>query len=123
MASPRWFTNAVGEISTSLPPERLLALLLTIEARMGRDRSKGRDRAIDLDILLYGNLQMISNRLAIPHPRLAERLFVLEPLAELAPGLRVPPSGATVAELLAARRQHPLGQQAIQGCWPDSHES
>ncbi len=123
MESPAWFTNAAGELATRLAPEELLTALLDIERAMGRDRDQGRDRCIDLDILLYGELCMTSNRLTIPHPRLGERLFALEPLAELAPGLRVPPAGATVSELLARRRRQPLGQRAIRRHWPGGHTS
>lgn len=60
-----------------------------------------------MDLLLYGNLESSSPELTLPHPRLRERRFVLEPLAELAPDLAVPPDGATVRELLARLRPEP----------------
>ncbi len=85
MESDQWFTNAVGAVDTSLPPDELLELLLSIEKKMGRDRSKGEDRIIDLDILYYNDLIQDSGHLTIPHPEMHKRLFVLAPLEELAP--------------------------------------
>jgi len=76
MDSPSWFTNAVGEIATSLAPEELLDALLGIERAMGRDRNQGRDRCIDLDILVYGDRRMAGKRLTIPHPKLADQIGV-----------------------------------------------
>ncbi len=99
------FLNAVAELETDLGPAALLRRLQAIERRMGRVRVKGRrwgPRTIDLDLLVHGAEERTSARLALPHPRLAERAFVLVPLAELAPGLRVPGTGRTVGGLLAA---------------------
>ena len=97
------FLNAVAEVDAVLGPEELLAALLDVEQRLGRVRTGPRwgPRTIDLDLLLYGDLELAGPRLTLPHPHLHERLFVLEPLLELAPGLVVPGRG-TVAALAAA---------------------
>lgn len=95
------FLNLVAEAETDLFPKQLLARTQQIERELGRARTlpKG-PRTIDIDILLYGNLVMDTPELTIPHPRMAERLFVLEPLAELAPELRHPATHRTVREML-----------------------
>jgi 2-amino-4-hydroxy-6-hydroxymethyldihydropteridine diphosphokinase len=80
-----WFINAVGVIETTLSPEQLLEKMLAIEKEMGRDREKGIDRSIDLDLLYYNDMIMNSPQLILPHPEIQNRLFVLLPLAELAP--------------------------------------
>jgi 3-oxoacyl-[acyl-carrier protein] reductase len=96
------YLNAVAEICTEVPARDLLDQLLAIENSLGRVRQE-RDgpRTIDLDLLLYGDLVYSEERLILPHPRLHERLFVLQPLAQLAPGLIHPVLKRTVAELLA----------------------
>jgi 2-amino-4-hydroxy-6-hydroxymethyldihydropteridine diphosphokinase len=97
-----WFLNQVIEAETTLFPRQLLARLLRIEREMGRVRiTPSGPRTIDLDILLFGNAVVHAAGLEIPHPRMAERRFVLEPLAELAPDVRVPRGRRTVRELLA----------------------
>ncbi len=81
------FLNCVVKIKTALTPTELLVFLQEIEHRLGRVRTfKDGPRIIDLDILLYDNVIINTPSLLIPHPRLQERLFVLEPLAEIAPG-------------------------------------
>jgi len=83
------FINAVAQIETGLPAERLLAELQEVEARQGRKRSfPNAPRTLDLDVLLYGNGEIRSATLTVPHPRMHERAFVLKPLLEIAPGLR-----------------------------------
>ena len=99
---PRFF-NAVVAIDTELSPRNLLRSLLDIEKGYGRDRSAGipnGPRTLDLDILLLGDLQVSEPGLQIPHPRLADRAFVLIPLNEIAPEIIVPGHQTTVAELL-----------------------
>ena len=90
------FLNGAAELRTELGPRELLALLLAVEARFGRDRSAGPPqgpRTLDLDLLLYGSERLGEPGLELPHPRLHERLFVLRPLAELDPSLEVPGKG------------------------------
>jgi 2-amino-4-hydroxy-6-hydroxymethyldihydropteridine diphosphokinase len=96
------FLNAVAELETDLPPRELLQRLLDVERSLGRTRGGERwgPRTIDLDLLLYGGETIDEPGLTVPHPRMHERLFVLEPLAELAPGLDVPGRGE-VSFLLA----------------------
>jgi 2-amino-4-hydroxy-6-hydroxymethyldihydropteridine diphosphokinase len=95
------FLNGVGALETSLGARELLDRLLAVEQRFGRVRVPGEHgpRTLDLDLLLYGDKTIDEPGLAVPHPRLHERRFVLEPLAELAPGLVVPGCG-TVEFLL-----------------------
>ena len=96
-----WFLNQVLECETDLFPRQLLARLQNIERAMGRKRRVAkRPREIDLDILLYGSAVVKAPELEVPHPRLAERRFVLEPLAELAPEKRHPGTRRTVREML-----------------------
>jgi 2-amino-4-hydroxy-6-hydroxymethyldihydropteridine diphosphokinase len=101
------FLNAVAALDTDLPPRELLDRLLEVERELGRTRDGFRygPRTIDLDLLLYGAERLDEPGLTVPHPHLHERLFVLEPLAELEPGLDVPGKGL-VADLLA-RLQSP----------------
>jgi 2-amino-4-hydroxy-6-hydroxymethyldihydropteridine diphosphokinase len=88
------FLNAVAALDTRLPAAALLAALHGIEARQGRARPyRNAPRTLDLDLLLYGRERMASPGLTLPHPRLHLRAFVLEPLAEIAPGLDIPGLG------------------------------
>ena len=94
------FINAAAAIVTRLPPRRLLAALLQIEARHGRNRTfKNAPRSLDLDLLLYDGLIMHEHGLTLPHPRMTERAFVLAPLAEIAADTRIPGHGS-VADCL-----------------------
>lgn len=96
------YLNAVAELRTALSPEALLALLHRLEAAAGRVRREPwAPRPLDLDLLLYDDLVREGAPPELPHPRMAERRFVLQPLADLAPERAVPGTGATVAELLA----------------------
>jgi 2-amino-4-hydroxy-6-hydroxymethyldihydropteridine diphosphokinase len=97
------FLNGVAKIATTAGARDLLDYLLDLELRLGRDRASGPPggpRTIDLDLLLYGNEIIDEPGLRVPHPRLHERKFVLEPLAELAPSLEIPGRGS-VSALLA----------------------
>lgn len=96
------FVNAVAHIETGLSPQDLLQALLDIERAAGRDRTGERwgPRVLDLDLLLYDELMLQENHLTVPHPRIADRAFVLLPLADLAPDLIIPGQGR-VADLLS----------------------
>ena len=103
------FANAVVALETHLSPQQLLDGLLSIELDFGRDRiasPPNGPRTLDLDILFYGDMVLSESGLEIPHPRLAARAFVLVPLHEIAPNLRDPRSGKTVAEMLQALTDH-----------------
>jgi len=97
------FLNAAVRVETELAPRELLHLFLGIEERMGRvRRERFGPRTIDLDLLLYGDEVVDEPGLTVPHPRLTERRFALEPLSDLDPGLTIPGSGpisALLAEL------------------------
>lgn len=96
------FINAVAAVKTALNPFALLKLLHAIETDFGRVRSRpNAPRTLDLDLLAHGRTVMSDAALELPHPRLAERRFVLAPLAEIAPGWRHPVTGMTAAEMLA----------------------
>ncbi|MGQ9571612.1 MAG: 2-amino-4-hydroxy-6-hydroxymethyldihydropteridine diphosphokinase [Dehalococcoidia bacterium] len=98
------FLNAVCRVTTGLEPPALLRFLQNLEHELGRQPGGQRwgPRPIDLDILLYDDRLVDTPELEIPHPRLAERAFVLAPLCELAPQFRHPLLGKTMKELLAA---------------------
>ena len=88
------YINAVAQISTTLGAEALLQALHAIEAAHGRERPyRNAPRTLDLDLLLYGDEQIASATLTVPHPRLLERAFVLAPLLELSPAIEVPGLG------------------------------
>ena len=95
------FVNAAAEIATTLPPRALLDALLAIERAQGRHRDGTRwgPRTLDLDVLIYGDRVVDEPGLAIPHPHLADRAFVLLPLADIDPALHVPGKGR-ISELL-----------------------
>jgi len=88
------FVNAVAQLETGMPAERLLDELQALESRHGRQRSfANAPRTLDLDLLLFEKLQVKTERLTLPHPRMHERAFVLEPLLEIAPRASIPGIG------------------------------
>lgn len=97
-----WFLNAVARLATTLSPQALLCVMQATEQRLGRTPApRWGPRVIDLDMLLYDNLELHTPSLTIPHAALHERAFVLVPLHELAPELRLP-SGVWVRDLVTA---------------------
>ena len=103
------FYNIVLEARTGVLPRVLLRRLQTIERELGRRRVVANGpRTIDIDILLYGRFVIRAQDLEVPHPRMEERRFVLEPLAEIAPALRHPVSKRSIAELLAGTKDQPV---------------
>ena len=109
MVSDNWFTNAVGEIHSNMSPLSLLRHLLAIETTRGRWRDPAKsghqNRTLDLDLLYYGGLQLTTADLRLPHPERLKRLFVLEPLAEIAGDFTDCEVSRPVMALLADLRQ------------------
>ena len=100
------FINAVAQLETTLAPEALLDELLALEQRFGRIRGeRNGPRTLDLDLLLYDNLELELPRLTLPHPRLHLRAFVLLPLTEISPDLRLAGRGTLAAWLPAVANQ------------------
>lgn len=114
------FLNMVCEVVTTLPPAGLLALFKSFESMLGRaPGTSGLPRPIDIDILFYGKSVVNTPELNIPHPRLAERAFVLIPLAEIAPDLEHPVLHKSVKEMAASVGS----KQDVVKCQPDSQSN
>ncbi|MGB9074248.1 MAG: 2-amino-4-hydroxy-6-hydroxymethyldihydropteridine diphosphokinase [Terriglobales bacterium] len=112
-----WFLNCVVAVEIGMPPRELLNLALAIERAMGRQRTREKGpRAIDIDILLFGDRVINEPGLKIPHPAMHQRRFVLEPLAEIAPGVLHPAIKKTARQLLAGL---PTGQ-AVRNLRPET---
>lgn len=111
------FFNAVVGIRTTLSPLQLLKACGDIEVAFGRDRSRA-DRMIDLDILLYGDVVLETPGLTVPHPKMAQRRFVLEPLAEIAPETIHPLTNVTVAEMLSGIEEQQRVERLQQPLFP-----
>lgn len=123
MDSPHWFINAVGLLRTTIPPQELLLLLQAMERDFGRVRDPNasgyQDRCLDLDLLLYDDLTLHSPELILPHPRMHERRFVLEPLLEVAGSVTLSPCGLPQAEWIEQGLRN-LGPQGVERCsWAD----
>ncbi|MCA9279113.1 MAG: 2-amino-4-hydroxy-6-hydroxymethyldihydropteridine diphosphokinase [Phycisphaeraceae bacterium] len=107
------YVNAAAHLRVSCAARGLLDTLLEVEREFGRDREREQrwgDRTLDLDLLIYGDSSIDEPGLTVPHPRLAERAFVLEPLIEIASEQQMLPDGKTVSEGLAARVRMELHQ-------------
>jgi 2-amino-4-hydroxy-6-hydroxymethyldihydropteridine diphosphokinase len=103
------YVNAVAEIRTALTPSALLSRMRAIERRQGRRRHgptrRNAPRVLDLDLLLFGRRRLSRPQLSLPHPRMHERAFVLQPLIDIAPATSIPGRGAARAWLRRARGQ------------------
>ncbi len=108
------FLNMVCQAHTRLEPADLLALVKGIEKKLGRTGKSGAPRPIDIDILLYGEQIIETTELTIPHPRMAERAFVLEPLAEITPEILHPVSGRTAKEMLQDLKEGRQGKLPLE---------
>jgi 2-amino-4-hydroxy-6-hydroxymethyldihydropteridine diphosphokinase len=110
------FLNGVAMVRTDLGPRHVLEALLRIERRFGRDRGQANaPRTLDLDLIAYGRAAVDEPGLALPHPRAADRRFVMGPLAEIAPGWRHPALGQTAAALAGSARVGADARKADQG--------
>jgi 2-amino-4-hydroxy-6-hydroxymethyldihydropteridine diphosphokinase len=103
-AGQPWYVNAVARVRTALPVEAFFRELQVLEQGAGRpeNRRSGEPRTLDLDLLLFDTLVLDTPGLVLPHPRMWERRFVLEPLVEIAPRVREPRSGRPISDLLRA---------------------
>ncbi len=124
MESANWFINAVGCLETSLSPVELLDVLLALEVYYGRKRSQAiagyQDRTLDLDILLFGDMVLNSERLIIPHSQLQQRLFVLAPLVEIGAQVLHPVLKRRISSVFADLGGRSPEADCEKMSWPDS---
>ena len=127
MESENWFINAVGSLETSLEPFELLREMFVVEKSLGRKRVLDgipEDRSLDLDLLYWGERVSDDPWVTLPHPEIAKRLFVLQPLAEIGPGVCHPVTQKTSVEmlnnLLAIEQEAGSGQQVHIMSWPST---
>ncbi len=117
-AHQEWFLNACVALDSDLSPEQLLSGIADIEAYLGRERTiPNGPRKIDIDLLLYDDLVVDAPEITLPHPRMHERRFVLEPLASIAPELLHPGLGKTIMALLAELPAEPTVNLAQDADW------
>jgi 2-amino-4-hydroxy-6-hydroxymethyldihydropteridine diphosphokinase len=127
MESENWFINAVGSLETSLEPFELLREMFVVEKSLGRKRVLDgipEDRSLDLDLLYWGDRISDDPKVTLPHPEIANRLFVLQPLAEIEPELYHPVTQKTSVEMLqnflAEKHEVGSGQQVQIVSWPST---
>ena len=114
------YLNSALRVRTRLEPLALMETLLEIERALGRKREvRWESRIIDLDLLLYGQMQFESQTLTLPHPRLHQRRFVLEPLSEIAGEVMHPKQGRTIAELNAELRGSLVDDEVVRIAGPE----
>ncbi len=117
-ADQDWFLNACVALDSDLSPEQLLSCIADIEAHLGRKRTiPNGPRQIDIDLLLYDDLVVDTPEITVPHPRMHERRFVLEPLASIAPEFLHPGLGKTIVALLAELPAEPTVKLAQDADW------
>jgi 2-amino-4-hydroxy-6-hydroxymethyldihydropteridine diphosphokinase len=129
MESENWFINAVGSLETSLEPFELLREMFVVEKSLGRKRVLDgipEDRSLDLDLLYWGDRISDDPRVTLPHPEIANRLFVLQPLAEIAPELYHPVTQKTSVEMLqeflAEKQVESLSSQVHIASWSSTKD-
>jgi len=116
LTSQPWFLNCAAKLDTEKMPRQLISAILNLEQEMGRQRKqKNGPRIIDIDILLFGTSVIETVGLTVPHPRMHERRFVLEPLAEIAPDLRHPVFKRTIRELRDALSPGQTVRRVLEG--------
>lgn len=118
-ADQDWFLNCALTAETSLTPNELLDRILRVEIAMGRERSiRNGPRVIDIDILLFDDLQMATDDLSIPHPRMHQRAFVLHPAAEVAPDMQHPVLQVSIKQAFDELKDAEQVEQISAPAWP-----
>lgn len=118
-ADQAWFLNCALTAETSLSPQELLDRILRVEIAMGRERTvRNGPRIIDIDILLFDDLQMATDDLSIPHPRMHQRAFVLHPAVEIAPDMQHPVLQLSIKRAFEALQDSQRVDQISAPAWP-----